>query len=159
MFKNFFKPKPTNFISPFKGKLMTIEEVPDPVFSEKSMGDGFAMEMHDGNVYAPCDGEIVVLFPTGHAIGIKSVDRNEYLLHLGLETVNYKGEGFQTFVKVGDKVKQGDLLVKVDLDFFRTNNVCMVSPIIVTNANQRKIKLLKSGEVEAKEKDILSITA
>ena len=115
--------------------------------------------MHDGNVYAPCDGEIVVLFPTGHAIGIKSVDRNEYLLHLGLETVNYKGEGFQTFVKVGDKVKQGDLLAKVDLDFFRINNVCMVSPIIVTNANQRKIKLLKSGEVEAKEKDILSITA
>lgn len=159
MFKNFFKPKPTNFIAPFNGKLMTIEEVPDPVFSEKSMGDGFAIEMHDGNVYAPCDGEIVVLFPTGHAIGVKSVDRNEYLLHLGLETVNYKGEGFQTFVKVGDKVKQGDLLVKVDLDFFRTNNVCMVSPIIVTNANQRKIKLLKSGEVEAKEKDILSITA
>ena len=77
------------------------------------------------------------------------------IIHRGQQTT----AKIELDVKVGDKVKEGDLLVKVDLDFFRTNNVCMVSPIIVTNANQRKIKLLKSGEVEAKEKDILSITA
>ena len=159
MFKNLFKPKPTDFISPFKGKLMTIEEVPDPVFSEKSMGDGFAIEMLEGKVYSPVDGKIVAVFPTGHAIGIKSNDRNEYLLHLGLDTVNFKGEGFKTIVEVGQEVHKGDLISEVDLDFFAANKVSMVCPIIVTNANQRKIKLLKNGVVEAKEKDIVAVTA
>lgn len=158
MFKNLFKPKPTDFVSPIKGELMTIDEVPDPVFSEKSMGDGFAIKMLEGKVYSPVDGKIVAVFPTGHAIGIKSNDRNEYLLHLGLDTVNFKGKGFNTTVQVGQEVRKGDLLSEVDMKFFAENNVSLVCPIIVTNANQRKIKLLKTGIVEAKEKDIIAIT-
>lgn len=157
MFGKLFKPKPTDFIAPFDGKLMTIEEVPDPVFSNKTMGDGFAIEMYSGDVFSPCDGEVVALFPTGHAIGIKSTDRNEYLIHLGLETVNYKGDGFTSFIKLGDKVKKGDLLTQVDVNFFKKNGVCLISPIIVTNANQRKIKLLKNGEIRAKEENIIAI--
>lgn len=157
MFKNLFKPKATNFVAPFDGRIMPIEEVPDPVFSEKAMGDGFAIEMQTGEVYSPVNGEVIALFPTGHAIGIKSEDRNQYLIHLGLNTVNFKGEGFTTLVEVGQKVKQGELISKVDLDFFKKQSISMISPIIVTNANQRKIRILKEGYVKAKESDIIAI--
>lgn len=157
MFKNLFKPKATDFIAPFEGQIMKIENVPDPVFSSKSMGDGFAIEMNDGKVFSPVNGKIVAVFPTGHAIGIKAEDRNEYLIHLGINTVTFKGEGFNTKVEVGQEVKQGDLISEVDLNFFKEKEVCMICPIIVTNANQRKIKLLKEGIVKAKEKDIISI--
>ena len=157
MFKNLFKPKATNFVAPFDGRIMPIEEVPDPVFSEKAMGDGFAIEMQTGEVYSPVNGEVIALFPTGHAIGIKSEDRNQYLIHLGLNTVNFKGEGFTTLVEVGQKVKQGELISKVDLEFFKKQSISMISPIIVTNANQRKIRILKEGSVKAKESDIIAI--
>ena len=157
MFKNLFKPKATNFVAPFDGRIMPIEEVPDPVFSEKAMGDGFAIEMQTGEVYSPVNGEVIALFPTGHAIGIKSEDRNQYLIHLGLNTVNFKGEGFTPLVEVGQKVKQGELISKVDLEFFKKQSISMISPIIVTNANQRKIRILKEGYVKAKESDIIAI--
>ena len=157
MFKNLFKPKATNFVAPFDGRIMPIEEVPDPVFSEKAMGDGFAIEMQTGEVYSPVNGEVIALFPTGHAIVIKSEDRNQYLIHLGLNTVNFKGEGFTTLVEVGQKVKQGELISKVDLEFFKKQSISMISPIIVTNANQRKIRILKEGYVKAKESDIIAI--
>lgn len=158
MFK-LFKPKPVDFAAPFTGKLMSIDQVPDPVFAQKTMGDGFAIDMCDGHVYAPVDGKIVALFPTGHAIGIKSHDRNEYLLHLGLDTVQFKGEGFNVHIQLDQEVKKGDLIAEVDLDFFKSKQISMVCPILVTNANQRKIKLLKDGQVEAKEEGFLAITA
>lgn len=159
MLKNLFKPKPVDFAAPFAGRLMKIEEVPDPVFSCKSMGDGFAIEMKKGEVFAPVNGKIIALFPTGHAIGIKASDRNEYLLHLGLDTVKFQGEGFAVHVNLNQTVKKGDLLINVDLDFFSRQKVSMVCPILITNANQRKIRLLKSGRIEALEEGFLAITA
>ncbi len=86
---------------------MTLDEVPDPVFSSKSMGDGFALEMLEGKVLSPWRAKIVAVFPTGHAIGIKADDRNEYLIHLGLDTVNFKGEGFAAHVVLDQRVKSG----------------------------------------------------
>ena len=139
MFK-FFKPKPVDFAAPFSGTLMTIDQIPDPVFAQKTMGDGFAIDMHDGRVYAPVNGKIVALFPTGHAIGIKS-------------------EGFKVYIEMDQEVKKGDLIAEVDCEFFEAKQVSMVCPILVTNANQRKIKLLKEGQVEAKEEGFLAITA
>ncbi len=157
MFKNLFKPKATDFIAPFDGKLMRIEEVPDPIFAEKTVGDGFAIEMTSGKVFSPVDGTIVAIFPTGHAIGIRANDRNQYLIHFGIDTVKFNGQGFTTLVKEGQEVRKGDPISIVDLDFFKENGVCMVCPIIVTNANQRKIVLLKEGVVNAKDEAILSI--
>ncbi|MBR0138570.1 MAG: PTS glucose transporter subunit IIA [Erysipelotrichaceae bacterium] len=157
MFKNLFKPKPVDFIAPFSGKLLPIEEVPDPIFAQKTVGDGFAIEMTSGEVFSPVDGTIVAVFPTGHAIGIRANDRNQYLLHFGIDTVKFNGQGFTTLVSEGQQVSKGDPISVVDLGFFRENNVCMVCPIIVTNANQRKIILLKQGNVEAKEEGFLSI--
>ena len=101
----------------------------------------------------------MAVFPTGHAIGIKADDRNEYLIHLGLDTVNYKGEGFTVHAEQNQRVAQGDLLVDVDLEFFLRNNVSMVCPILVVNANSRKIRLLKEGVVALQEKEFLAITA
>ena len=159
MFKHLFRPKPVDFAAPFEGKLMNLEAVPDPVFASKSMGDGFAIEMQNGKVLSPVSGTIVAVFPTGHAIGIKADDRNEYLIHLGLDTVNYKGEGFTVHAEQNQRVAQGDLLVDVDLEFFLRNNVSMVCPILVDNANSRKIRLLKEGVVALQEKEFLAITA
>ena len=156
MFKNLFKPKPVDFAAPFKGRIMTLDEVPDPVFSSKSMGDGFALEMLEGKVLSPVAGKIVA---TGHAIGIKADDRNEYLIHLGLDTVNFKGEGFAVHVVLDQRVNPGDPLVDVDLEFFKNHKVSMVCPILVVNANSRKIRLLKEGVVQSQEKDFLAITA
>lgn len=147
MFKNLFKPKATDCVAPMKGKVISLDNVKDPVFSEKTLGDGFAIEFNEGNVYSPVDGEIIMTFPTKHALGIKATDRNEYLIHLGLDTVNLKGEGFNLVVETGQVVKKGDLLVEVNHDFFKEHNVDMTSPVIVTNLKGRKVVLLKENEV------------
>ena len=158
MFKNLFKPKPVDFIAPMSGRLLTIEQVPDEVFSSKSVGDGFAIELAGNSVCSPVDGKVVAVFPTKHAIGIKALDRNEYLIHVGLDTMHFKGEGFTCFVEQEQDVKKGQKLLDVDVEFFKSKGVNLISPIIVTNCNGRKIRLLKDTEVQQKEEGILAIT-
>ena len=158
MFKKMFKPKPTDFIAPMTGKLIPITEVSDPVFAEKTVGDGFAIMLEEGNVYSPVDGEVIAIFPTKHAIGLKADDRNQYLVHIGLNTVLHEGKGLSSTVEVGMRVKKGDLLVEVDHDYFKAEGVDLTSPILITNLNGRKVNLLKEGVVKAKEEGILAIT-
>ncbi len=118
---DFFKKKKkeekiVSIASPVKGKVVKLEEVPDPVFAEKMVGDGFAVEPENGEVFAPVSGE-VTLQPEGyHAIGIKTQEGLEVLVHFGLETVELKGEGFTPHVKVGDMVKKGDKVLSVDIE-------------------------------------------
>ena len=112
----FGKSKVIEFVTPLEGEIIKIDQVDDPVFSEKMMGDGFAIMPTNGKIYAPIDGEVASIFPTGHAIGIKHGEKLEVLIHFGLETVKLKGEGFTTHVKQGDKVKAGDLLIEVDIN-------------------------------------------
>lgn len=155
--KKIFKPKPVDFISPFRGEIIELQDVKDEVFASKSMGDGFAMIPEFGKVYSPVNGTIEVLFPTMHAIGIKSEDRNQYLVHIGLDTVKLKGEGFSCHVQQGDTVKQGQLLVEFDLEKIAEQNIDLTSPIIVTNLNGRTFELLKRGKIHEKEAEIFSI--
>ena len=136
------------FCSPMSGTMIPMEQVPDPAFSEKMMGDGFAIEPKDGIVQAPFDGSVEMIFPTGHAIGVKSHDGMEVLIHLGIDTVDMKGEGFEVLVKQGDRVKQGDILIKVDLDAVKKAGKKSITPIIFTSGE--KIELLRSGK-EKKE--------
>lgn len=147
MFKNLFKPKPADIVSPMCGTIIPLEKVNDPVFSEKSMGDGFAVKFSEGNVYSPVDGEIILTFPTKHAIGIKSDDRNEILVHIGLDTVTLNGEGFDLKVEVGQRVQKGDLLVEVKHEFFKDKGIDMTSPIIITNLKGRRVVMLKKDEL------------
>lgn len=115
MFKLFQK-KSEDFICPASGSLIPIEQVNDPVFSQKMMGDGFAIVPSGENVYAPLSGIISVCFPTKHAIGMKAENGVECLIHIGINTVELKGKGFTSLVSQGQMIKQGNPLVEFDLE-------------------------------------------
>lgn len=122
-------------MAPLTGTVRQLEEVPDPVFAEKMMGEGIAIDPSDGVVVAPLDGEIVQLFPTKHAIGIKGESGLEILIHIGLETVALKGEGFEAFIKQGDQVKKGDKLIAFDMEIIKEKASSTITPIIMTNGD------------------------
>ncbi len=144
-----------DFIMPVQGKIIPLKEVPDAVFSAGMMGDGFAILPEDGNFVSPVDGEIMSIFPTKHAIGIKSNSGVEILIHVGIDTVNLKGEGFKTLVKEGDTIKKGQKLMSVDLDSVRRSVPSLATPIIFTNLQTLTIK--KSGDVNQGDSGIVSI--
>lgn len=147
-----------HFVSPMNGKLLPLSAVPDEVFSQKMMGDGFAIEPDEGLVIAPVDGKIIHLFPTKHAIGILAKSGHEILIHVGIDTVNLKGQGFDTFVEQGDEVTQGQKLLKVDLKLVKQEVPSIITPIIFTNLNKNQsVHLLKNGTVREAEKDIIEI--
>ena len=120
--------KARTFYSPFTGTVKPITEAPDPAFAGKMMGDGFLVEPENGTVLAPEDAEIVFVFPSKHAIGLKTEDGIEFLLHIGIDTVKLDGNGFEVFVKDGDSVKRGDKLMEFDLQYIREHapsDVCL----------------------------------
>ncbi|MFC2948729.1 PTS sugar transporter subunit IIA [Virgibacillus sediminis] len=140
MLKNLFKKKEdmhndVTLVAPVSGELVSLEEISDPVFAEKMMGDGIAIEPAIGELVSPVDGKIIQLFPTKHAIGIEAENGAEILLHIGLETVNLNGEGFTAHVEEGKKVKQGDHLLSFDLDVIREKAQGTIIPIIITNTD------------------------
>lgn len=151
----FNRKKKEEFISPMKGKLLSMEQVPDPAFAQKIMGDGVAIELTGKEVVAPFSGTVAAAFPTGHAFGIRTGDGMEILLHIGIDTVNLEGRGFEVAVRAGDTVKQGDLLVKVDTNYIKSQGKSVVSPIIFTSGEQ--VKQLKTGMVDTGEKHIIKI--
>ena len=148
-------PKQAEFSAPITGNVIPMEQVPDPAFSQKMMGDGFAIEPTEGIVQSPVDGIVEVVFPTGHAVGLRSDDGSEILIHLGIDTVELNGKGFEVSVKQGDRVKSGDVLVKVDLDYVKSAGKKTVSPVIFTSGE--KITLLKKGMVSRGEKSVIRI--
>jgi glucose PTS system EIICBA or EIICB component len=146
------------FVAPVEGEIVPLSQVPDQVFSQKMMGDGFAILPSNGKIIAPCDGKIETLFPTKHAIGITSTTGHEVLIHIGIDTVELKGEGFTTHVAQGDKVKKGQHLVDVDLDFLKKNAPSTITPIIFTNLKEgEKVTVLKQGIVKLEENQIVKI--
>jgi sugar PTS system EIIA component len=140
MLKNLFNKKkacPTEEVySPISGEVIPLSEVPDPVFSQKMMGDGIAIIPKSGKVVSPVDGRVVQVFPTKHAIGIQSEQGLEILIHIGLDTVNLNGEGLEVLVESDQPVKAGDPLANVDLDYLKSRNIETVTPIIITNMGQ-----------------------
>jgi sugar PTS system EIIA component len=122
-------------VSPLTGTVVNLEEVPDPTFAKKMLGDGVAIKPTEGKVVSPIDGEVVNLFPTKHAIGIQGKSGLEVLIHIGLETVNMNGEGFEAHVSQGDKVKAGDLLVSFDLNLVEEKATSTITPVVFTNGD------------------------
>ncbi len=118
--------------SPFSGKVESIEKAPDVTFAQKMIGDGYMVMPVDGEVLAPCDCEIAFVFSTRHALGMKTADGMEFMLHIGVDTVKLDGVGFEVMVKEGDKVKKGAKLMKFDLDYVRKNAVSEACMIIFT---------------------------
>jgi sugar PTS system EIIA component len=133
---NLFKKKDSKtieFKSPISGKAIPLSEVPDEVFAGKMLGDGLAFEPTEGVLYAPIDGEIVNIFPTKHAVGILTSGGLEILLHIGVDTVNMAGEGFESFVEAGDKVKVGQKLVSFNIDLINEKAKSAITPLLITN--------------------------
>lgn len=139
------------------GKLVNITEVPDEVFSSKMMGDGFAMKTTDGVIVSPVDGKIVTVFPTKHAITIESVDKREILIHLGVDTVNLNGEGFEVFVEENQNVKCGDKLVKMDVEFIEKNAKSSMPIVVFTNLSEEESVKLVEGNANIGELDKIEI--
>ena len=136
--------------SPFNGRAASITEAPDPAFSGKMMGDGFVVFPEDGQVLAPEDGQVVFVFPSKHAIGLKTADGIEYLLHIGVDTVKLDGKGFEVFVKDGDEIKKGDKLMEFDLQYIKehaTSDACMVIYTGLTEGQE--IRVDAAGNVKA----------
>jgi phosphoenolpyruvate-protein phosphotransferase len=119
--------------APLSGQLVPIERVPDPVFSQKMVGDGIAVDPISQSLLAPCDGEIVMLHPANHALTLVTAEGIEVLMHIGLDTINLKGSGFSPHIKTGDRVKSGAALIDFDADYVATHAKSLLSMIVVTN--------------------------
>lgn len=142
--------KTETIYSPVNGTAADISEAPDEAFAGRMMGDGAMVIPKDGTVRAPADGEISFVFDTKHAIGFETADGTALLLHMGIDTVNLGGKGFEVPVKDGDKVKKGDVLMKLDLEYLRNNAPSLASPVLCTElSDNQKIRLLKSGTIAA----------
>ena len=138
--------------SPLNGTVATLDSVPDPVFSEKVLGDGCAVVPTDGKIYSPVDGEISSIAETNHAYGFSSDDGLEILVHFGLETVALKGEGFTPHVKVGDKVKVGDLVAEVDTELLKSKGINLITPVLVCDGADDLEMSVTDGHVKAGDK-------
>ncbi|MGL5383734.1 MAG: PTS sugar transporter subunit IIA [Culicoidibacterales bacterium] len=124
------------------GEIVPVTETPDPVFSQKMMGDGYAVNPTNGTVVSPVDGTVELVFPTKHAVGLKSNDGLEIIIHVGLDTVGLKGEGFEVFVAQGDTVTRGQKLIEVDLDAIRDKVPSLVTPVVISNLEGKEVEVV-----------------
>lgn len=131
-----------------KGKCVSIHEVPDPTFGEEILGKGIAVIPSDGHVYAPADGVISTVFPTGHAVGITTPDGAEILIHVGLDTVELNGAPFEIKVRAEQSVKKGDLLLVADLEKIKEAGKNTITPVVICNSDAyAKIEAFTDKEV------------
>lgn len=145
--------KGTKLVSPLDGTVMPLAEVKDEVFSSGAMGQGVAVEPTNGLLRAPADGKMVMTFETGHAVGMKSNDGAEILIHIGMDTVNLQGKGFETLVQKGQEVKTGDPLVKFDIDAIKEAGYTVTTPIVITNSKEYgQVRQVAFGEVKTGDK-------
>ena len=152
MFGSLFEKKKNVFASPFTGKLCSISETPDEAFAEKMNGDGFMVQPADGDVYAPANSMVNFVFETKHALGLTAADGMEYLLHIGIDTVNLQGKGFTVFVSEGQAVKKGDKLMTFDTAYVKANAPSDACLCVFTDLSEGKaVVLLKKGAVKALE--------
>ncbi|WBL14674.1 PTS sugar transporter subunit IIA [Sutcliffiella sp. NC1] len=162
MFKKLFNRKKeasdNSVYAPLTGEVVPLEEVPDPVFAEKMMGEGIAIKPTSGMVVSPVDGKIVQVFPTKHAVGIETSNGVEILIHIGLETVQMNGEGFTAHVQEGSRVSVGDKLISFDLSIVQAKAKSTITPIIITNTDLcKEIQKESVVNVTAGQERILSV--
>lgn len=139
------------------GEVIKIEDVQDPVFSQKMVGDGFAQVPSEGIIYAPFDGEVALFMDTKHAIALKDEDGLEVLIHVGIDTVNLKGAPFTGVINTGDKVKKGDVILKFDIKAIEEAGYQITTPVVITNTDKYNgMQLEKTGNVNALE-EVLKI--
>jgi sugar PTS system EIIA component len=146
MLSGLFKKRKLQIYAPINGEIIPLDQVPDPVFSQKMMGEGVAIMPENGNIHAPFEAIVVLVSETKHAIGLRSKDGTEILIHIGLETVSLQGKGFNVLVEAGDNVSLGQSLIEVDWDFIREHAKSIVTPIIITNSNDRDVQYAQTKD-------------
>ncbi|MDG0843734.1 glucose-specific PTS transporter subunit IIBC [Staphylococcus equorum] len=137
--------------SPGRGQIIPLSEVPDQVFAQKMMGDGVGFVPEDGEIVAPFDGTVKTIFPTKHAMGIESDEGIELLIHIGIDTVKLDGAGFESMVNTGDAIKKGQTLMQVDLDYIKANAPSIVTPLILTNLENRILEITDVEDVKSQQ--------
>ncbi|SEG28336.1 PTS system, beta-glucosides-specific IIC component [Butyrivibrio sp. Su6] len=150
-----FKGNSIEISSPVNGELVPIETVSDPTFAQEMIGKGVAIQPSEGKFYAPADGKLMALFPTGHAYAMTTKDGAEILVHIGIDTVKLNGEHYTIHAKQGDDVKKGDLIVEVDLEGVKNAGFDTVTPVIISNSGKFSKIEKKSGVVSAGDTVIL----
>lgn len=149
-----FKKKTSVLFAPIDGKVVSLDNVPDPVFSQRMMGDGVAIETTGDIAYAPADGVITVTIETKHAFGMSLENGMELIVHVGLDTVDAKGEGFEMLVKEHDHVKAGTPIIKINREVLKDRN--LITPIVITNPEVFEFVDMHIGEtVTAKESTLI----
>ena len=140
----------TQFYVPMKGQILDVGQSADEVFASKALGSGVAINPAEGMVCAPCDGTISLLFPTKHAVGITSETGVEVLIHIGINTVQLDGQGFEAFVSQGDKVKKGDKLIAADLDLIREKGMNPQTMMILPEGGNLDVTVYPGEQADAK---------
>ena len=152
-----FKSKGKEILATQNGKAVPLSEVPDEAFSQKLLGDGIAIIPSDGDIFSPVNGVVTNVFETLHAYTIRcEEDDIGILIHVGIDTVSLKGEGFETFVKKNQKVKAGDLIGGANLEFIKDRGFPIYTPVIITNANKLKSISYNFGDVKAGKSVVIS---
>ena len=134
--------------APLKGEVLPVEKAADPAFASKAMGDGVAINPEDNVVYAPADGTVSLVFPTKHAMGITLTTGAELLIHVGLDTVQMEGEGFETYVKAGDQVKKGDKLISFDRGLIAQKGFKDQTMLLVAETNGQDVEVMPAKEAD-----------
>ncbi len=158
---NFFKSKPKNveFVAPVDGKQILLSDIPDEVFSTGMLGDGIAFLPDGKYVCAPCDGEITMIADTLHAFGMTGENGIEILVHIGLDTVALEGKGFCKLAGVGDNVKKGSPVIKIEREKLEEEGVNLCTPMILLNGSEYDISKKENTNVKAGETIICTCTA
>ena len=144
-------------LSPLSGQVWPLERVPDPVFAQKMAGDGLSVDPTDAVLVAGCDGEVISLHPAGHALTLRTPSGVEVLMHVGIDTVTLKGEGFHPRVKKGDKVRVGAPLIAFDIDFLATHARSLLTQVVITNPDRVTAWQRASGWVAAGKDTLFTV--
>lgn len=153
------KTSEVKLLAPVSGQIVALENVPDPVFADKVLGDGIAIIPSEGKIVSPVDAEVVSVADSLHAYGLQTADGVEILIHFGLETVALKGECFKAHVKAGDKVKAGDLLAEADLAELKKRNINPITPLLICGGAEGMEMAAESGNVKAGKSTAVTLKA
>ena len=159
MLSKLFKKSKLQIFAPINGEIIPLDQVPDPVFSQKMLGEGMAIMPKQGSIHAPIEGTVILVSDTKHAIGLRSSDGTEILIHVGLETVSLKGKGFTVLVKAGDTVSVGQSLIEVDWEYIREHAKSIITPIVITNSAERTVKCEVAKEGIMGETVLMTVSA
>lgn len=150
-----FKKKGESVYRPAAGTVLNLADVPDPVFASGAVGEGFAINPSEGAFCSPVDGELILLAKTLHAFAVRTDAGAEILVHIGMDTVKLKGEGFTAHRARGERVQQGDLIVSCDLAQMTAQVPSMITPVLVTNGKDFAASAAETGA--AQDKPVITV--